>query len=113
MKYVVAIIQPYQLDKVREELEGEGINMITVTPVLGCGRQKGHTEVYRGMEEMGNLLKKVKIEIAVTEPDLQRTLDALTKGARTGNIGDGKVFIFEMEESIRIRTGETGSAAVW
>ncbi len=113
MKYVVAIIQPHQLDKVREELSAEEINMITVTPVLGCGRQKGHTEVYRGMEEMGNLLKKVKVEIAVTEPDLQRTIDALVRGARTGSIGDGKIFIFEMEDSIRIRTGETGSSAVW
>ncbi len=113
MKYIVAIIRPHQLDRVREELEKEEINMITVTPVLGCGRQKGYTEVYRGMEEMGNLLKKVKVEIAVTEPDLQRTLEALVRGARTGSIGDGKVFIFEMEDSIRIRTGETGSAAVW
>ena len=112
MKYVVAIIQPHQLDKVRDELKKAEVNLITVTPVLGCGRQQGHTEVYRGMEEMGNLLKKVKIEIAVTDPFLKTTIDAIVRGARTGKIGDGKIFVLELPDCVRIRTGEMGSAAI-
>lgn len=112
MKYIVTIIQPHQLDEVREELEKVNINLITVTPVLGCGRQQGHTTVYRGMEEMGNLLKKVKIEIAVTDPFLMPALDAIIKGARTGEIGDGKIFVMDLDGCVRIRTGEMGSQAV-
>lgn len=112
MKYVVAIIQPYQLDKVRDELKKVEVNLITVTPVLGCGRQQGFTEIYRGAEEMGNLLKKVKIEIAVSDPFLQPTIDAIVAGARTGKIGDGKIFVLDLEGCVRIRTGEMGSAAI-
>jgi len=112
MKYVVAIIQPHKLDEVRDELKKADINLITVTPVLGCGRQEGHTTVYRGYEEMGNLLKKIKIEIAVSDPFLQPTIDAIKRGARTGEIGDGKVFIFDLEGVMRIRTGEMGSEAI-
>lgn len=112
MKYVVAVIQPHQLDSVRDELKAADVNLITVTPVLGCGRQQGITTVYRGSEEMGNLLKKVKIEIAVTDPFLQSTLDAIIKGARTEKIGDGKIFVFDLESCVRIRTGEMGSDAI-
>ena len=112
MKYIVAVIQPHRLDAVRDELKRVDVNLITVTPVLGCGRQQGHTEVYRGMEEMGNLLKKVKIEIAVTDPFLQTTIDAIIRGARSGKIGDGKVFVLDLPECVRIRTGEMGSDAI-
>ncbi len=112
MKYIIAVIQPHMLDEVREELKAAQVNLITVTPVLGCGRQQGITTIYRGMEEMGNLLKKVKIEIAVTDPFLQPTLDAIRKGARTGEIGDGKIFVFDLEDCMRIRTGEMGAQAI-
>jgi nitrogen regulatory protein P-II 1 len=112
MKYIVAIIQPHRLDAVRDELKRVDVNLITVTPVLGCGRQQGETEIYRGQKEMGNLLKKVKIEIAVSEPFVQPTIDAIVRGARTGEIGDGKIFVLELSDCIRLRTGEVGSAAI-
>lgn len=112
MKYVIAVIQPHMLDAVREALKAAEVNLITVTPVLGCGRQQGETTIYRGQKEMGNLLKKVKIEIAVNEDFVQPTVDAIIKGARTGEIGDGKIFILDLPECIRIRTGETGSVAI-
>lgn len=112
MKYLVAVIQPHRLDAVREELKKVEVNLITVTPVLGCGRQQGETEIYRGQKEMGNLLKKVKIEIAVNEDFVQPAIDAIIAGARTGEIGDGKIFLLELPDCIRIRTGEVGSAAI-
>ncbi len=112
MKYIVAIIRPHSLDDVREELAKVDVNLITVTPVLGCGRQEGVTTVYRGSEEMGNLLKKVKVEVAVTDLLLQPALEAISRGARTEKIGDGKIFVLDLAECVRIRTGEMGSAAI-
>lgn len=112
MKYIIAVIQPHMLDSVREALKEVEVNLITVTPVLGCGRQQGETTIYRGQKEMGNLLKKVKIEIAVSEPFVQPTIDAIVRGARTGEIGDGKIFLLGLEDCIRIRTGEVGSVAI-
>jgi len=112
VKYVIAIIQPDRLDEVMVELEETEINLITVSDVMGRGRQKGVAEVYRSHVDRGGLLRKTKIEIAVNDEYLQPTVDAITKGARTGNIGDGKVFIFDLEECVRIRTGETGNVAI-
>jgi nitrogen regulatory protein P-II 2 len=112
MKYVIAIIKPHKLEDVMEELDKEEIHLRTVTEVLGCGRQKGITEVYRGVKEIGNLLRKVKIEIAVNDKYLEPTINAITKGAGDGEIGDGKIFVFNMEECIRIRTGERGGEAI-
>lgn len=112
MKYVIAIIKPHKLEDVMEELDKEEIHLRTVTEVLGCGRQKGITEVYRGVKEIGNLLRKVKIEIAVNDKYLEPTINAITKGAGDGEIGDGKIFVFDMEECIRIRTGERGGEAI-
>jgi nitrogen regulatory protein P-II 2 len=112
MKYVIAIIKPHKLEDVMQELDKEEIHLRTVTEVLGCGRQKGITEVYRGVKEIGNLLRKVKIEIAVNDKYLEPTLNAITKGAGDGEIGDGKIFVFDLEECIRIRTGERGGEAI-
>ncbi len=112
MHYIVAIIQPDRLDEVMQKLEEMEIHLITVTPVLGRGRQKGISEVYRSHKEVGSLLKKVKIEVAVNEDYLKKTVQAITEGARTGNIGDGKIFVLDLKEVIRIRTGETGKAAI-
>jgi nitrogen regulatory protein P-II 2 len=112
MKYIVAVIQPDKLEAVLDALEEAEIHLITVTDVMGRGRQKGVAEVYRSHVEPGNLLRKVKIEIAVNEPYVQPTLDAIKLGAHTGNIGDGKIFIFDLEDCIRIRTGETGGLAI-
>lgn len=112
MKYIIAIIQPHKLDEVKEALYAKEINLITVSEVLGHGRQKGVTEVYRGNKETGNLLRKVKIEIAVNDAFLKPTIEAITKSARTGEVGDGKIFIMDLEECIRIRTGETGGKAI-
>ena len=112
MKLIIAIIQPHKLEDVLKELEGAEIHLKTVTNVLGCGRQKGRTEVYRGRKETGGMLKKVKLEIAVNEAFVKPTIDAIMKGARTGNIGDGKIFITDLEECIRIRTGEKGDVAI-
>jgi len=112
MKYVIAIIQPHKLEEVKRELEKEEVHLMTVTEVLGCGRQKGFTEVYRGVKEVDNLLRKVKLEIAVNDNFLEKTIGAITRGAREGEIGDGKIFVFDLQDCIRIRTGERGGLAI-
>ena len=112
MKLIIAIIQPHRLDEVLQELDKKEVYLKTVTNVLGCGRQKGVTEVYRGVKEAGNLLKKVRLEIAVNDNYVKPTVDAIVKGARTGNIGDGKIFVLPLEDCIRIRTGERGGEAI-
>lgn len=112
MKYIIAVIQPHMLPQVKDELESSQVHLMTVTEVLGCGRQQGHTEVYRGKKEVGNLLKKIKLEIAVNEDFVEPTIQAITNGARTGEIGDGKIFVLDLPECIRIRTGERGSKAI-
>ena len=112
MKLVTAIIKPFKLDDVREALAGIGVQGVTVTEVKGFGRQKGHTELYRGAEYVIDFLPKVKIEIAVSDALLEQTIDAITKAANTGKIGDGKVFVSSLEQVIRIRTGETGTEAI-
>lgn len=112
MKLIIAIIQPYKLEDVKEELYKAGVNLITVSEVLGHGRQKGITEVYRGSKESGNLLRKVRLEIAVNEEFVELTIKAITSSAKTGEIGDGKIFILDLKECIRIRTSEKGPAAI-
>lgn len=112
MKYIVAIIQPHKLDEVISELEAVQVNLITVTNVLGRGRQKGVTEIYRGAKEVGTLLKKVKLEIAVNEDFVEPTISAITKGAHTGQAGDGKIFVLDLGECVRIGTGERGGVAI-
>ncbi|MDD5010824.1 MAG: P-II family nitrogen regulator [Phycisphaerae bacterium] len=112
MKLVIAIIQPHRLEQVKEELYKEEVNLITVSEVLGHGRQKGITEVYRGMKETGNLLRKIRVEIAVNENYVERTISAITKGAKTSQTGDGKIFVIDLPECVRIRTGERGSEAI-
>ena len=112
MKYIVAVIKPHKLDEVMKSLEEVEVNMMTVSNVLGRGRQKGMTEVYRGAKEVGSLLKKVKLEIACNEDFVQPTIEAITRGARTGEIGDGKIFVLDLHEVVRIRTGERGGEAV-
>jgi nitrogen regulatory protein P-II 1 len=112
MKYIVAIIQPHKLDEVMKALEDIEVNLVTVSTVLGRGRQKGLTEVYRGAKEAGTLLKKVKLEIAVNEDFVEPTVGAIVKGARTGEIGDGKIFVLDLFEVVRIRTGERGGKAI-
>ncbi|OHB54658.1 MAG: transcriptional regulator [Planctomycetes bacterium GWF2_50_10] len=112
MKLVIAIIQPHRLEYVKEELYNVDVNLITVSEVLGHGRQKGVTEVYRGFKETGNLLRKIRLEIAVNDDYLKQTVDAITRGAKTGETGDGKIFVLDLEECYRIRTGETGSTAI-
>ncbi|MCX5678971.1 MAG: P-II family nitrogen regulator [Candidatus Omnitrophica bacterium] len=112
MKLIIAVIQPHKLEDVMQELDKSEIHLRTVSNVLGCGRQKGRTEVYRGRKETGNLLKKVRIEIAVNEKFVEPAIAAITRGARTGNIGDGKIFVLDLEECVRIRTNEKGSEAI-
>jgi nitrogen regulatory protein P-II 1 len=112
MKYIIAIIQPHKLDEVKKALEDVEVNLMTVSNVLGRGRQKGFTEIYRGAKEVGGLLKKVKIEIACNEDFVETTIAAITKGARTGEIGDGKIFVLDLHDVVRIRTGERGSEAI-
>jgi nitrogen regulatory protein P-II 1 len=112
MKYIIAIIQPDRLDEVLEKLDQKEIHLVTVTSVMGRGRQKGISEVYRSHREAGSLLKKVKVEIAVNDEFVKAAVDAITQGARTGNIGDGKVFVLDLKDCIRIRTGEAGSVAI-
>jgi nitrogen regulatory protein P-II 2 len=112
MKYIVAIIHPDRLDEVLRILEEKEIHLVTVTNVLGRGRQKGISEVYRGHKENGRLLKKVKLEIAVNEAFVKPTIDAIKEGARTGHVGDGKIFVLDLKECFRIRTGETGEVAI-
>jgi nitrogen regulatory protein P-II 2 len=112
MKLITAIIKPFKLDEVREALSEVGVSGITVTEVKGFGRQKGHTELYRGAEYVVDFLPKVKIEAAVDDAILERAIEAIEKSARTGKIGDGKIFVSSVEHVIRIRTGETGAAAL-
>jgi nitrogen regulatory protein P-II 2 len=112
MKFIVAVIQPDRLDEVIAALEEEEIILLTVSDVMGRGRQKGVAEVYRSHVEKGSLLHKLKVEVAVSDDKLWQTVDAITRGARTGTIGDGKIFVFNMEECVRIRTGETGVSAL-
>jgi len=112
MKYIIAIIQPDRLDAVLDLLEEKEIHLVTVSPVMGRGRQKGIAAVYRSHKEAGSLLKKIKLEIAVNEDFLKSTVEAITQGARTGSIGDGKIFVLDLDECVRIRTGETGHVAI-
>ena len=112
MKFVSAIIKPFKLDEVREALSAIGVQGVTVTEVKGFGRQKGHTELYRGAEYMVDFLPKVKIEAAVQDDQLDQVLEAIEQSAKTGKIGDGKIFVFPLEQVVRIRTGETGNEAV-
>jgi nitrogen regulatory protein P-II 2 len=112
MKLVTAIIKPFKLDEVREALSGIGVTGITVTEVKGFGRQKGHTELYRGAEYVVDFLPKVKIEAAIKSEMLEQVIESIEKSANTGKIGDGKIFVFELEQVIRIRTGETGAEAL-
>jgi len=112
MKLVVAIIKPFKLDDVRESLSEIGVQGITVTEVKGFGRQKGHTELYRGAEYVVDFLPKVKIEVAVDDGLLDRVMESIAKSANTGKIGDGKIFVFNLEQAMRIRTGESGPDAL-
>ena len=112
MKLVSAIIKPFKLDEVREALSAIGVQGITVTEVKGFGRQKGHTELYRGAEYVVDFLPKVKIEAAIQDGILDQVIEAIEKSAGTGKVGDGKIFVFDLEQVIRIRTGETGEDAL-
>jgi nitrogen regulatory protein P-II 2 len=112
MKLVTAIIKPFKLDEVREALSTLGVQGITVTEVKGFGRQKGHTELYRGAEYVVDFLPKVKIEAAISDELVERAIEAIEGAARTGKIGDGKIFVFDIEQAVRIRTGETGKEAL-
>ena len=112
MKLIIAIIKPFKLDEVRQALTGLGVSGMTVTEVKGYGRQKGHTEIYRGAEYTVNFLPKLRIEVAVPTGQVDRAVEAITAGARTGQIGDGKIFVFALEQAVRIRTGETDAAAL-
>lgn len=112
MKLITAIIKPFKLDDVREALSEIGVQGITVTEVKGFGRQKGHTELYRGAEYVVDFLPKVKIELAIAESMTDQVVEAITNAANTGKIGDGKIFIVNLEQAVRIRTGETGDDAV-
>ena len=112
MKMVSAIIKPFKLDDVREALAEVGVQGITVTEVKGFGRQKGHTELYRGAEYVVDFLPKVKLELAVADDTLERVIETIVNTARTGKIGDGKIFVYELEQAIRIRTGETDDKAL-
>jgi nitrogen regulatory protein P-II 2 len=112
MKFVTAIIKPFKLDEVREALSAIGVTGLTVTEVKGFGRQKGHTELYRGAEYVVDFLPKVKIEAAVDDALVEQVIEAMEGAARTGKIGDGKIFVYDLEQVIRIRTGETGKEAL-
>ena len=112
MKLITAVVKPFKLDDVREALSEIGVQGITVTEVKGFGRQKGHTELYRGAEYVVDFLPKVKIDVAVADDLTDKVIEAITKAANTGKIGDGKIFVTELEQAIRIRTGETGEEAV-
>jgi nitrogen regulatory protein P-II 2 len=112
MKYVISVIQPDRLDEVLKRLEEKEIHLVTVSEVVGRGRQKGIAEVYRGHKEKGSLLRKVKLEIAVNDAFVEPTIDAIIDGAKTGQIGDGKIFVLDLPECVRIRTGEKGGEAI-
>jgi nitrogen regulatory protein P-II 2 len=112
MKIITAIIKPFKLDEVREALSAVGVQGVTVTEVKGFGRQKGHTELYRGAEYVVDFLPKVKIEVAVTDEFLDRVIEAIIEAAKTGKVGDGKIFVTDLAQVYRIRTGETGDQAI-
>ena len=112
MKMIMAVIKPFKLDEVREALTELGIEGMTVTEVKGFGRQKGHTELYRGAEYVVDFLPKVKIEVATTDDQVDQVIEAISKAANTGKIGDGKIFVVNLEQAIRIRTGESGNEAL-
>ena len=112
MKIVMAVIKPFKLDEVRDALTFVGVHGLTVTEVKGYGRQKGHTEIYRGTEYAVNFLPKVKIEVAVDSAQVDKVVEAITGAAKTGQIGDGKIFVFPLDHAVRIRTGETDVAAL-
>ena len=112
MKIVMAVIKPFKLDEVRDALTAVGVHGLTVTEVKGYGRQKGHTEIYRGTEYAVNFLPKVKIEVAVDSAEVDKVVEAITSAAKTGQIGDGKIFVFTLDHAVRIRTGETDAAAL-
>ncbi|MFT4652011.1 MAG: nitrogen regulatory protein P-II 2 [Porticoccaceae bacterium] len=112
MKLITAIVKPFKLDEVREALAELGVSGVTVTEVKGFGRQKGHTELYRGAEYVVDFLPKVKVEVALTDEMVESAVEAITKSAATGKIGDGKIFISHLDDAIRIRTGETGAEAI-
>ena len=112
MKLIIAIIKPFKLDEVKEALSAAGVQGLTVTEVKGFGRQKGHTEIYRGSEYTVDFLPKVKIEVAVADEQVTAVVTAITSGAKTGKIGDGKIFVLPLEQTIRIRTGENGEQAI-
>jgi nitrogen regulatory protein P-II 2 len=112
MKLIIAIIQPHKLDSVKTALENVDVHLMTVTNVLGQGRQKGLTEIYRGAKEAGGLLNKVRLDIAVNEDFVEPTIAAITKGSHTGEVGDGKIFVVDLAECIRISSAERGSAAI-
>ena len=112
MKIVMAIIKPFKLDEVRDALTAAGVHGLTVTEVKGYGRQKGHTEIYRGTEYAVNFLPKIKIEVAVPTEQADKVVDAITAAAKTGQIGDGKIFVYDIDHAVRIRTGETDTAAL-
>ena len=113
MKLVSAIIKPFKLEEVRSALDSIGVSGMTISEVKGFGRQKGHTELYRGAEYVIDFLPKIKIEIAVTDEILDKVLDAITSAASSGKIGDGKIFVSQLDQAIRIRTGEKGEEAIW
>ena len=112
MKYIIAVIQPDRLNEVLEELDKRQVHLVTVTEVMGHGRQRGEAQVYRGHKEGGRLLRKVKLEMAVNDEFIEPTVEAITAGARTGQIGDGKIFVLDMDECVRIRTSEKGAVAI-
>lgn len=112
MKLITAVIQPHRLERVLDELYKRDVNLVTVTEVMGHGRQKGVTEVYRGVKEMGNLLRKIRLDIAVNESFVDPTIEAILAGAHSGEVGDGKIFVYTLGECVRIRTGERGGAAI-
>ena len=112
MKQITAIIKPFKLEEVREALGDVGVSGLTVTEVKGFGRQKGHTELYRGAEYVVDFLPKVKVEVVVKDEDVERCIECIVKAAKTGKIGDGKIFVTSVEQVVRIRTGETDEAAV-
>ena len=112
MKLIIAIIQPYKLEEVKDALYQADVNLITVSEVLGHGRQKGITEIYRGAKETGNLLRKIRLEIAVNDNYVEPAIKAITRGAKTGETGDGKIFVLDLKECVRIRTEERGHGAI-
>ena len=112
MKMIIAVIKPHRLDEVLDALYKENVNLVTVSEVMGHGRQKGITETYRGVKEMGNLLRKIRLDIAVNDGFVDKAIDAIKGSAHTGELGDGKIFVLDLEQCVRIRTGEVGGEAI-